>query len=397
MGFNQKKVLKHTENLIQRDIKNGFSGISLWVNYQGSVIYNDSHGFAVRYDQKGNNLTTPTPLENDMLFDLASITKIFSTTYALMYLYERNKITLDQPITHYIPEFSFANSDYIPTIRQLLSHMTGLAPEIHFYDPKNPEQLYSHDRKTTTQMLLTRLPLASNPLDHVVYSDNNMMILGCLIERITNQKLDVFINQAIYQPLGLTRTCFNPLQHQFNATDIVATQIDGHLDMETRHFKNIRTTLLRGEVHDEKALYSMGGVAGHAGLFSTVTEAAKLASLLWKENEYFSSQTISLFTQNNPINSSFAMGFRLAKGREMRPFWGDFCSDNSFGHLGFTGICLLVDPETQLTIVICGNSVHCPIVYPRQFIGKTYHCGKFGNLIDSIYTDLNLTRDFNHA
>jgi len=386
----KKILLPNTERIIQRDIANGFSGISLVVNYKNEIIHNSSSGYALRYGRDGGYLAEPKLLTDNMLFDLASLAKIFVTTYALMYLYERNKISLDRLITHYIPEFSFSNSEYIPTIRHLLSHITGLAPEIHFYDSNDNNQFYSQDRESTVEMLLTKLPLVTEPLKYSVYSDNSMMILGCLIERLTDQRLDVFVDEVIYKPLGLERTCFNPLSHNFKPDDIVATQIDGHLNNGTRCFNNIRTELLRGEVHDEKALYSMGGVAGHAGIFGTSSETAILASLLWTDNEFFSPETVALFRQSSSVNESFGLGFRLAKGREMRQFWGESCSNNSFGHLGFTGISLMVDPNVDLAVLICGNSVHCPMIYPRQFLGKTYSCGKYNNVIDSVYLDLGL-------
>jgi len=389
----QNVNLKSVESAIKQDIERGFASIGLNVLHKGEHIYSNYFGDALKYDVNAKllSLDKRVPLNQEMIFDLASVTKIFATTLAIMTLYEQGKVDINAKITTYIPYFTFVGTDYKPTIRDLLSHSTGLAPEIHFYNNHTAGALYSQDRERTKEILLTKLPLQEKQREFCIYSDNNMMILGLVIEAITGQRQDVYLEENIYKPMGLKKTCFLPLEKGFLKDEIVATQVDGHRDMQRREFNNIKGYTLRGEVHDEKALYSMGGVAGHAGLFSTPVEIIKLASLLWSDNQFFSQKTLKIFTTPSTINPSYSLGFRLVSGeQEMRNNYGDTCSDNSFGHLGFTGICILLDPATKITIIFTGNCVHSKIIYPRVFEGKLFRCGKYSELINLVYRELNL-------
>ncbi|MBK2006490.1 serine hydrolase, partial [Francisella orientalis] len=192
-----------------------------------------------------------------------------------------------------------------------------------------------------------------------------MKILGCLIETITNQRMDDFLEREIYSKVGTQNTCFNPLEKDYLPNQIVATQIDGHTNCGTTSFNNIKTDTLRGLVHDEKALYSMGGIAGHAGLFSTIDDITKLAGLLYQENTFFTQSTIKEFSQPSNVNPSFGLGFWTAKGLKNRLFFGEKCSDQTIGHTGFTGQCFISDFQNKITIIIMANSVHSLIIYPR--------------------------------
>ena len=384
--------LSRTESLVHRDIQNGFSGIALSISHNNQLIHQQHYGYARRFKVNGEPLSDPEPLHPEMLFDIASLTKIFATTYALMYLYERNAIALDAPITAYLPNFKLVNSHYIPSIKDLLSHCAGLAPETRFYNDIECPELFTQARSLTTEVLLTQLSLVTEPQKHCVYSDNGMMVLGLLIEELTGKRLDELMDDIFYTPLNLQRTAFNPLKKGFSPDEVVATQVDGHRDNGYRTFQNQLTHTLRGEVHDEKALYSMEGIAGHAGLFSSLADTAKLTTLLTQPHSFFSQNTLKLFAQPCSANASFGLGFRLAHTREMRPFFGEHCSLASFGHLGFTGCALLVDPIANLSIVLLGNSVHSPILYPRQFLGKTYPCGRYSAVFDAIYEDLALQK-----
>lgn len=143
-------------------------------------------------------------------------------------------------------------------------------------------------------------------------------------------------------------------------------------------------------MHDEKALYSMGRVAGHAGLFSTIDDISKLSKLLFEDNELFSQKTVARFSEQCAIDKTFALGFWTANGRRTRNSFGELCSNQTIGHTGFTGQCFIFDPVNKISIVIMTNSVHSPIIYPRVFSGKTFQSGKYAYLIDSIYKDLKV-------
>lgn len=199
------------------------------------------------------------------------------------------------------------------------------------------------------------MSILESPHKYCIYSDIGMQILGCVIEAIIKQRLDIFLEENIYSKLGLKSTCFNPLEKGFSPEEILATQVDGHCNFGTTNFNNIKTNTLRGYVHDEKALYSMAGVAGHAGLFSTVDDITKLAQLIYKDNTFFSQDVVKFFSQPCDTNEAFALGF-----------W------------------------TAVTVMIMTNSVHSPIICPRIFEGKTFRTGLYGELIDSIYDELGV-------
>jgi len=378
------------QRTIDRDVSTGFSSIAVSILYKEDIVCEIVCGDAHRYDSHGKTLVNPQALTRDMLFDVASLTKIFATTYATMYLYERNLIDIDACITEYIPHFRFVGTDYIPTIRDLLTHSTGLAPVFDFYNQHIVGKLFSQDRDTTIKYLLTEMKLLESPKTYCIYSDIGMKILGCVVEAITSERLDVFVENNIYSKMNLKNTCFNPLEKGFDPEQIVATQIDGHSNCGRTNFANIKTHTLRGEVHDEKALYSMAGVAGHAGLFADLDDATKLAGLLTTDNEFFSKKTLEVFCNQCEIDKTFALGFWTANGRRNRHLFGEKCSNQTIGHTGFTGQCLISDPINQLTIMIMTNSVHSPIGYPRVFEGKSFRSGRYAELIDTIYTELNI-------
>lgn len=378
------------EDILNKDISNGFAGASVSIMHRGRKVYQNSFGYAYRYDKTGKQVANPQTLNKEMLFDVASLTKIFATTYAIMYLYERELIRLDALVSEYIPEFRFTNTDYVPTVRDLLNHASGVAPFFDFYNNHTAGDLYSQDRETTIKYLKTKMSVVEPARKYCIYSDIGMKILGCIIEAVTNQRQDIFLAENIYAKLGLKNTCFNPLEKGYKLEQIVATQVDGHANFGTTSFNNIKTDTLRGLVHDEKALYSMGGVAGHAGLFSTIEDITKLASLLYQENELFSQDTINKFSKYCDVNPAFAQGFWTANTRKNRPVFGEKCSDSTIGHTGFTGQCFISDPQNKVTVIVMTNSVHCPIIYPRIFEGKTFRTGLYGQLIDSVYMELGL-------
>ena len=214
--------------------------------------------------------------------------------------------------------------------------------------------------------------------------------MGSVVEAITQQRLDNFVEMAIYRQLDLKNTCFNPLEKGYKPEQIVATQIDGHSNKGRVHFNNIKTNVLRGDVHDGKALYSMGGVAGHAGLFSTISDINKLIQLLYLDNEFFSQQTVKYFSESCNVDPTHALGFWKANGRRHRHLFGEYCSSQTIGHTGFTGMCFIYDIEHDINILIMSNSVHTQILSPWVFEGKTYQVGMYARLIDEIYKELKI-------
>ena len=181
------------EEIINHDVSKGFPSVGISVQYKDELIYQKLFGYAYRYDNQGKQVTNPQVLTKGMLFDVASVTKILATTYSVMYLYERNLIDIDALITRYIPHFKFVGTNYIPTIGDLLTHTTGLAPAFDFYNEYTAGELFSQDRNTTINYLLTKMVLSESPRTYCIYSDIGMKILGCVVEVITGERLDVFV------------------------------------------------------------------------------------------------------------------------------------------------------------------------------------------------------------
>jgi len=228
-----------------------------------------AYGYSERYDREGNELAKPTKMTESTLFDLASNTKMYATNYAVMKLVSDNRLNVNLPISHYLPEYRGEGRES-RLVKDLLNHSAGYQPAVDFHRQDNNlgTRFYSQQKSKTQQLLIKSVPFKTGRNLASVYSDVDYMLLGTLIERITHMPLDEFVESSLYRPLGLKNTLFNPLKKGFNLSQIAATELQGNSRQSSIEFENIRTDVVHGEVHDEKAFYSMQGVAGHAGLFS---------------------------------------------------------------------------------------------------------------------------------
>lgn len=380
---------------IQRDIENGFPGAVLLVMKDGEIIKHDAYGYALKYDENQQALSEPVPMQTTTAFDLASNTKMFATTLALMKLVEDGKLDVSQPVSHYLPEYRGNGRDTRRVI-DLLTHQSGYAPEVKFFTPENKlgSDFYSQDKARTAELLLQRVPFVGGRAAQTTYSDTNFMLLGLLVERISNMPLDEYCETQIYEPLGLTKTRFTPLKKGASKNDFAATEINGNTRNGTVDFPNIRTATLQGEVHDEKAYYSMAGVSGHAGLFSTAGELAVLIQALINRGGYdgvhlFDGDIMQSFIKPGPDSSDFGLGWKRAGNGENKWHFGPFASDNAFGHTGWTGTVTVIDPELDLGIVLLTNARHTPIKLNDAgvpaFTGTHYETGKYGSIVTLIY------------
>jgi N-acetyl-anhydromuramyl-L-alanine amidase AmpD/CubicO group peptidase (beta-lactamase class C family) len=390
------------DTLINEEIKQGFPGAVLLALHEGKIIKHSAYGYAQRYsgsisdDGKVSNSKTE-PMRTDTLFDLASNTKTFATTLALMHLHDRGQIDINLPVNFYLPEF-IGNGREFRTIRDLLSHQSGFASQIQFYQPDNAlgKAYFSQDKMRTSELLTTAVPFSLPLQRQHQYSDINFMILGLLIERVTGQPLDKYTENTLYAPLGLTHTLFNPLHKDFAANQFAATEIQGNTRGGRIDFPNIRTKVIRGEVHDENAFYSMAGVSGHAGLFSRAEDLAVLAQLLingggYGQQQLFSELTLETFIQPTKLNSHFALGWRRAGRGANNWHFGPYASARAFGHTGWTGTATVIDPEHDLAIILLTNMRHSPIVGDDEafdFAAKTFETGKYGSIISLIYESI---------
>ncbi len=325
------------ETLLQQAVADGvFPGGVLAVGHQGRLVALRPFG-RLSYDDDA------PPVRPDTLYDLASLTKVVATTTAAMMLYERGLLPLDAPVTDYLPEFragpDAALKDRI-LIRHLLTHSSGLPGYVRLFQEVK-------DRRQLLERIYT-LPLDYPTGSRSVYSDLGIILLGEILERISGRPLDHFLQENLFTPLGLRNTLFKP------PSSLRARVAPTEQDREFRH------RLLRGEVHDENA-WVMGGVAPHAGLFSTARDLAVFCQLLlnggiYAHRRYLKRSTIELFTTRQRIpDSSRALGWDTPSDPSSG---GHYLSTRAFGHTGFTGTSIWIDPEKELFIVLLTNRVH---------------------------------------
>ncbi len=385
------------DKFIRKGINAGFPGLSIAVVHKGKIIKRTSYGHARKYNNRGQLLEDFEPLTSDHLFDLASNTKTFATSLAIMHLVNRGDLELDRPINHYIPEFS-GNGREVILVRDLLSHSSGYAPELKFYRPDNVwgEYFYSQNKIKTQRLLLTALPFDSVYSGSQTYSDSNFMILGTLIERLTNMSLDQFMQESIYQPLGLENTLFTPLKHGFEANQFAATEIQGNTRAGNVEFPNIREYVLQGEVHDEKAFYSMQGVSGHAGLFSSIDDLSVLSQVLLNGGGYgnvklFNHAILDRFTSPSGKQDTIGLAWQLARDKEREWHFGPYASQSAFGHTGWTGTATVIDPEHDLAVIILTNLRHSPVISIEdkfEFEAESSELARYGNIVSLVYETL---------
>lgn len=281
----------------------------------------------------------PTPAT---LFDLASLTKAVTTTSMAMILYERGLLELEAPVVGVIPEFG-GQSDprrASVTFRMLLAHSSGLPAYEKLF-------LRAHTREDLLQAAFTTL-LSADPGSRAEYSDLGFILLATALERLAGEPLDVFCQREIFGPLAMTHTTFNP---PANAREAIPPTAD---DRTFRH------KIIQGEVQDENA-YVLGGVAGHAGLFSTAEDLAVFANTLLECGAGTSArvpvlrpETIALFTrrESQPAGTSRALGWDTPSAPSQS---GKYFAHGSYGHLGYTGTSLWIDPSRQLSITLLTN------------------------------------------
>lgn len=285
----------------------------------------------------------------DTIFDLASVSKVVGTTTAAAILYEKGLLSLDGLVVDYLPEFAGKPGHERVTIRHLLAHSSGLHAQRRLY-------LETQDRAD----LLTRvvdLDLLSEPGEIAVYRDYNMLLLGEIIQLISRQGLDRLLEKNVFKPLGMKDTSYNPRRSLRNR--IAPTEFD----------RAVRNRMVRGEVHDENC-FILGGVCGHAGLFSTAPDLAVFAQMMlnrgiYRGNRILNSETVDLFTarQPDPAGTTRGLGWGVPHGS----FAGELASPRAFTHTGFTGTSLYIDPERDAFIVLLSNRVH-PTRANQKFI-----------------------------
>jgi uncharacterized protein YbbC (DUF1343 family)/CubicO group peptidase (beta-lactamase class C family) len=304
-------------------------GAVLVVGHDGAVVYRKAYGNRA-LEPKIEAMTV------DTVFDLASLTKVIATTTAMMQLFEQGRVRMNDPVAKYLPEFAQNGKEDI-TLRQLMTHYSGMAPDLDLTTP--------WEGKSTAYQLAFVEPPETTPGSGFVYSDINFITLGALVEKVSGETLDEYATKHIFAPLKMTRTRFVPPASW--RSKIAPTQYD-----EKEH-------MLRGEVHDPTAR-RMGGVAGHAGLFSTGDDLAKFAqALLNGGGGILSADTVEkMMSPEQPPQAPVLRGFGWDIDSPFSSNRGDLLPVGSFGHTGFTGTSMWIDSTTQTYIILLTNAVH---------------------------------------
>ncbi|TDB50123.1 MULTISPECIES: penicillin binding protein PBP4B [Bacillaceae] len=395
VGMSSAK-LREVDAMIEQEIKSGFPGAVLLVVKNGKVVKNTAYGYAKKYNAS-TLLKHPEKMKEDTMFDLASNTKMYAVNFALQKLVSEEKLNLNEKVQTYLSDFKDQPEDVIKGKNQmkvidLLHHSGGFPPDPQYFHPK-AGSLYSQDRAKTIN-LISKTPLQYEPGTKNVYSDVDYMLLGIIVERITNQRLDYYVENEIYRPLGLKHTLFNPLQKGFKSKNFAATELQGNTRDGIISFPNVRTYTLQGEVHDEKAYYSMAGISGHAGLFSTTSDLAVLLQVMlngggYGRHQLFDEQTIQSFTKPSPMNSTYALGWRRNGDESMEWMFGPHASRDAIGHTGWVGTVTIIDREKDLGIVLLTNKKHSPLVNPSEnpnrFEGDVFETGQYGSVVTGVY------------
>lgn len=272
------------------------------------------------------------------LFDMASVTKVVATTTIAMMLEEEGRLDLDRTVASYLPEFSDSAKAGI-TVRMLLTHRGGL-------EAGAPLAARFRGREQYLEQINLR-PLRSVPGTQTVYSDWDLVLMQLVMERITGQTLDALVRDRVFAPLGMRETGFLPMP-SFGRNRIAATEVAAD-----------RGGLIWGEVHDPNA-WALGGVAGHAGLFSSARDMAVFAQMLLNGGEYGSvrvlrPQTLARWTAPQGAGASRSLGWDTPSGESSA---GRFFSPRSFGHTGYTGTSVWIDPERSLFVVVLTTRVN---------------------------------------
>ncbi len=370
-----KDALRWIENIIQSDIAYGFPAAQLAVIKDGSLLYSKGFGNVRTYEADGSRVTGSAPVTGQTLFDLASVTKMYSVNYILQYLVSEGKLDIDAKLTDFFGEaFVQGDTEMVRTwkrnltVHHVLAHEAGFPADPPYYRSDHP--LFSgndHSRRTREKTLesIFRTPLEYEPGTKTVYSDTDFILLGFLAEAVTGKTLDVFLKETFFEPLGLKRITYNPLENGFHKEDCAATELNGNTRDGAVHFENIRTYTLQGEVHDEKAWYAMAGISGHAGLFASAADLAKLAGLMpggsYEGHRFFKQDVIEQFTAPKDADHP-GWGLGWQRYTEAEHSWlGGFASPGAYGHTGWTGTLALTDPVKNLVIVYLTNSIHAPV------------------------------------
>ena len=323
--------------LLEAVADSAFPGGVILAAKNGDIFLHKAFGYHTYSKKK--------PVMRGNIYDLASITKVVATTSALMKLVDEKKLSLDDKVITYLPEFigkqkMFFDQKSKVTIRHLITHTSGLPPFKKYF-------LMDGNIQTKIDSIMNTEP--EIPLNQkMIYSDIGLIVLGKIIESVSQSSLDEYVDSVVFKPLGMKTTFYNPPIEKIKR--IIPTE-----------YSSLYGETIIGYVHDENAK-SIGGIAGHAGLFSTASDLSIFSQMMLNGGIYgwkriFKSQSVTNFTKraNTIEGSSRALGWDTPSGQSSG---GVYLSASSFGHTGFTGTSLWIDPENQIFVILLTNAVH---------------------------------------
>lgn len=335
--MNQDIDFSAVDRLLEKELENNtFPGAVMAVVDSEKTLYKKNFGLAQKEPEKRE-------MKLDTIFGLASLSKVIVTTSSIMKLIEMGEINLYDYLKEYFPELPEAKEEI--TIYHLLTHSSGYQAIVKLWD-----QELSYQEKIE---YILNLPLENKVGETVNYSDPNFILLGELVQRVSGKNLQQFSQEYFFKPLKMNNTAYKPLENisGINKSDIAAAE-----------YCSWRERMIVGEVHDENA-YSLGGISGHAGLFSNINDLSIFVKMLinnglYNKQRILSSLTVERMIQNftEDLNQNRALGWDLRSN--FRSSGGVLLSDRSYGHTGFTGTSIWIDPELKLGIILLTNRVH---------------------------------------
>lgn len=410
------------DKIISADIQNGFTSAQLAVIKDGRLVYQNAWGAVRTYDKQGRVSDAPD-VTDETLYDLASVTKMFSVNYAVQSLVTQGMLDMDAKIIDILGadfaektiSIDFRSRKKIPleqikewkrniTVRDVITHTAGFLPSYQYFNDNydtvsgafnvgaNKNLLFSgsdaseETRKRTLEQIF-RTPLVYEPHTRLSYSDIDYMLLCFVVERVSGRRLDSFLRTTFWNPMGLFRITYRPLENGFAKDDCAATDLMGNTWGGKISFTDMRTDEIQGAVHDSTAFHSMAGISGHAGLFASADDLARLASVMltggYGEHSFFSGDVMDVFVSPQSVPfADYGLGWwRQGEFKTVRQF-GSLCSRSAFGHQGFAGTLAFIEPEQNLVIVYLTNKINTPMVKGKelanQFEGNFYQSAVVG-------------------